>query len=189
MEVDYEKMTSDDFRESFTKLRSKVDRTVDKTDFVDREKAFFDLYTEIGVKAVEGDIVAQDYLGYLFKHGKEPYIHENIEIAMKWLILAGANGNKGTLKKLTLFLGYAYDEICFAEDFVYISERNGIYQDNYEYILGKLICEAIVDELKIDAMELTREEIVKVPYNEKSLRIFDRAKHKAIPIVLNYLRS
>lgn len=187
--LDYENMTSDEFRESFAKLRRKIDRAVDNSDFVEREKTFFDLYTEIGVKAVDGDIIAQDYLGYIFKHGKEPYIPENIEVAMKWLILAGANGNKGTIKKLSLFLSYAFDEIIFAPDFENFAERNGIYKENYDYILGKLICEAIVDELKIDALELTREEIKEVPYNEKSLRVFDKARNNAIPIVLNYLRS
>lgn len=187
--LNYDEMTSDDFRESFAKLRRKVDRVVDNADFVEREKVFFDLFTDIGVKAVDGDIIAQDYLGYIFKHGKEPYIPENIEIAMKWLILAGANGNKGTIKKLTLFLSYAMDEIMFAPDFLDFSERNGIYKETYDFVLGKLICEAIVDELKIDPLELTRQDITSVPYNEKSLRVFDRARNNAIPVVLNYLRS
>lgn len=187
--LNYEEMTSDDFREGFFKLRRKVDRIIDNADFVNREKAFFDLYTEIGVKAIDGDIVAQDYLGYLFKHGKEPYIKENIELAMKWLILAGANGNKGTIKKLSLFLNYAFDEIVFAEDFLSFRDRNGLYKENYEFVLGKLICEAIVDELHIDAMELTKTELTEIQYNDRSLRVFDRARNNAIPIVLNYLRS
>lgn len=113
----------------------------------------------------------------------------NYEKYMQWQILAAANGNQFAVDKLALFLNYAITEIVTAEDIVYIIKRNNLTEENYQYVLGRLICEAIADELRLDAEALIKEELVHKEFDIKSMRNFDRARNFVIGKILKFLRN
>lgn len=179
----------DEQSNAFIKLRRSVAKKISSVTIFEAEKIFPDILEDLQVRAVSGDIVAQDYLGYIYKKGIKYLLPVNIELAMKWQILAASNGNYFSITKLALFLNYAYDLIVFEDDFPQLRDKHYLSLENYEMTLGKLICDAIVDYLSLDALSLTKEKVVEIKDNDSSLRKFDRAKAKAVEKVLEYLRK
>ena len=179
----------EEYRNGFLKLRRSVAKKLSNTYFLDLKDTFNEIYIDLASRAVTGDIVAQDYLGYLFKNGYKDCVEENFDLSMKWQILAGANGNYFTLQKLSLFLNYAYDTIVFQDDFTSIRDKHELTKENYEMVLGRLVCEAMVDEMKLNVLELTKEKLIKVEQTDLIYRQFDRIKFRAVDKVLEYLRK
>lgn len=181
--------TSENCRKEFMILRNNIKKKVARAGINEREDIIIDYYNDVCLNAVNNDIIAQDYLAYIFKKGYEDVIPVNYEKSMQWQILAGANGNQFAIDKLSLFLNFALNEIMFAEDIGYILSRNELNKNNFTYIAGRLICEAIVDELQIIPERIVKEELRHMEFNAKAMRIFDRARNFAIPKVLKFLRS
>ena len=102
--------------------------------------------------------------------------------------MAGANGNKYSLDRLKLHFSYAFDKIIELEDFGQISLKHNIDEFNYQYVLGKLICDAVIDYLKIDALELAKSEPIYLPFSSVIMRRYDRAIDVAADNVIEYLR-
>ena len=173
----------------FIKLRNHMEKIAKDTPYDILDEAYGEAFGEIYTNATLGDIVAQDYLGYIFKRGREGLVPENIDLSMKWLILAAANGNPLSVDRLSIYLNYAYDEIIFQPDIGNIKYRNNFDEFNYTYIIGKLLCEAIVDELNITALDIIKEIPDTLEFTPARMGRYDRARDKAIPVVLNYLRG
>lgn len=182
-------LTSDNCRKQFLVQRNSLRKKIEKAEFDQKEDVAIEEFNNICIKAAEDDPVAQDVLAYLFKKGLEDVLPVNYEKYMQWEILASSNGNQFALEKLSLFLSFAVNEILMAEDFAYIAKRNEIDKYNYQYIIGRLICDAIADELDLDPKKLIRDDINHIEFDAKTMRIFDKARNFAIPKVLNYLRS
>lgn len=108
---------------------------------------------------------------------------------MKWLILAAANGNNLSIDRLTIFLNYAYDEIVYQPDFGDMKYLNNITEDNYTYVIGRLLCDSIVDQLKIDALDIIKEIPDTLEFNTTTMKMYDTARNNAIPVVLKFLRG
>ena len=176
-------------RQAFMKMRNSLERIVATTPerlLSSRYgKAFGDIYTE----ATLGDIVAQDFLGYIFKRRRENLVPENIDLSMQWLILAAANGNPLSLERLAIFLNSAYDEILRHSDFDYIKDKNNLTPDVFTPVVGKLICEAIVDELGISALKIIKEVPTELRFNNRTMNIYDNARNKVLPVVIKFLKG
>jgi len=181
--------SNESFRNQFIKLRKAILREIERADASKREEIIIDNYNDICLKAVSHDPIAQDLLAYIFKKGFGNIIPVNYEKYMQWEILAAGNGNNFAIDKLSLFLSVALNEIMFAEDFGYILVRNELNNQNYNYIVGKLICEAIADELRLDPEKLIKDELRHREFEAKIMRVFDRARKFAIPKVLKFLRN
>lgn len=185
--MDYENMTSQDYKNEYAKRREKIYSKTYKVGSIKAEKILFDEYEELCADAAGGDPVAEDILANWFRNGNQ-VVPENIELSMKWLILAGANGNKFSLDRLKLHFGFAFDQIINLDDFGRMSYRFNINEFNYQYVLGKLICDAVVDEMNIDPLELAKQKPFSLPFSSIVMRTFDRAITKATDRVIEYLR-
>ena len=189
LEEEFEDLSTDTCRKKFVEVRKNFQKTFQKADFLAKEETFNSLYDNICISAVDGDVVAQDFLAYLNKKGWGNFLPINMDASMRWQILSGANGNGFAIEKLTIFLSFAVDKILSVEDIKEIAERNEIFQENYQYILGRLLCEGIVDELNINARDMIKETPREDPQTPKIMHVFDNAREEAIPRVLKYLRS
>lgn len=176
-------------QEEFIKLRNRMEKIARDTPYPQVDYVYGEAFGEIYTNATLGDTVAQDYLGYIFKRGKEGLVPENIDLSMKWLILAGANGNQLSIERLAIFLNYAYDEIIYQPDIGKIKYKNNFDEFNYTYVLGRVICEALVDELEISALSIIKKIPDTLEHNPITMGIYDRARNKVIPVVLDYLRG
>lgn len=152
-------------------------------------KSFDDLFTEVGALAMDNNSIAQDIMSYYYKEGVPGHVAKNYDLYMKWGILSAANGNEFAIEKLQFFLNYAFSQIIFNEKLPEIIEKNDITEKNYLYIIGNLLCEGLVDELKITAKGLVESPQLEVSYTPERLRIYKRELEKALPKVLDYLLS
>ena len=189
MEEEFEDLSVDVCRKKFMEMRKSFQKTFQKADFLAKQETFNNLYDNICIEAVEGDVVAQDFLAYLNKKGWGDFLPVNMDASMRWQILSAANGNGFAIEKLTIFLSFAIDKILAVEDIKEIAERNDIFQENYQYIIGRLICEGIVDELHINARDMIKEETKHQEASPKIMHVFDNAREESIPRVLKFLRS
>ena len=184
-----ETFTSENCQKKFMALRAKTQRIINKFDPAQREEAAIDAFNDICLDASKNDPIAQDYLAYIFKKGLRGIIAPNHEKYMQWQILAGANGNQFAIDKLALFLNYGFNEVMLADDFEYMIKRNGLTQSNFNYIVGRLFCEAMADELMLEPQKLLQEKLTSVEFSGKIMRVFDRARNYAIPKILKFLRN
>ena len=189
MEEEFEDLSLETCRKKFMEMRKNFQKTFSNADFLAKEETFNNLYDDVCISAVDGDVIAQDFLAYLNKKGWGDFLPVNVDQSMRWQILAAANGNGFAIEKLTIFLSFAIDKILGVEDIKEIAERNSIFQENYQYLLGRLLCEGIVDELNINAREMIKEQQSHVEANPKIMHVYDNAREEAIPRVLKFLRS
>lgn len=167
----------------FIKLRKDILDSVDRGDF-------FDAFTELCSSALAGDCVAQDCVAYFFNRGVPNFLEQNYDLYMAWQILAGANGNEFALEKLEFFLNNAVEAIIDDEEILTTAlKRRNITKDNALMMICNLICEGIVDELKIDPKNLVQFENVKVLYSPQKSRRFSDAMEKSLSKVVKFLMS
>lgn len=185
--MDYEKMTSEDFKIEISRRREKIYSKTYKIGSMAAEKILIEEYENLCADAAGGDPVAEDILAEWFRNGNQ-IVPENVDSAMKWLILAGANGNKYSLDRLKLHFGVAFDKILDLEDFPKISYKFKINEYNYQHKLGKLICDAVVDHMNINPLELAKKKPEFLPFSSIIMRTFDRAIDVAVDRVIEYLR-
>jgi len=180
---------SEKAKQSFLDLNNKMQKLIETTPRYKLDEVYGEAFGKIFDDAVQGDLVAQDYLGWIFKRGRKNLVPENLDLSMKWQILACANGNQYTLERMNLFLNSAYDQIMSLADFEQISYAFSLYQDNYQYVLGKLVCEAICDEMEINENNIITEIPTTLEYSPSIMYKFDQAKSKATDAVIDYLRK
>ncbi len=167
----------------FVKLRKEVLNSAEDGDFAD---AFIDLCT----KAMSGDAVAQDVVAYFFNKGYPDVLAPNYEYYMSWQILAGANGNMFAIEKMKFFLDPALSAIVDDEQVLQAAlYSRTITKENALDVISNLICEGIVDELKINPKKLIHVSNAKVPYSAELNRKFVSARDKCLQSVAQYLVS
>ena len=190
---EFEEMTEnkdvEKYRLEFLKVKNDLIKKVQQAEFDKKEEVAIDLYNDVCLKAVKGDVVYQDLLAYLHKKGFRFVLPVNYEKYMQWEILAAGNGNPLAIEKLTLYLNFALNEMSYIDDLEYVMNRNNIDGSNYFQVLGKLICEGIIDEMHLDPESLVKDPIENIEFNAPLMRRFDKARNNVIPKILKFLRS
>lgn len=180
--VDYKKFIDKDIaREKFIKYRKSI------LDSAEREN-FDETFADIGTKALEGDAVAQDCIAYFYSKGLPGHLKANYDLYMSWEVLACANGNCFAIEKLEFFLKYALDIIFSVDKVLYDALRKGnITKENGLYVISNLLCESIVDILKINPKELISRDNTSQPFSNDVNRKFVDALEISMPIVVQYI--
>lgn len=185
--MDYENMTSEQFKNEIAYRREKIYAKLYRVGSLEAERILRDEYVNLCADAAGGDPIAEDILAEWFRNGNQ-VVSENIEISMKWLFLAGANGNKFSLDRLKLHFGSTFDKIIALNDFGKIAYKFDITEYNYQYVLGKFICDAVVDELQINPLELAKQKPTYLPFSSIVMRRFDRAINSGLERLIEMLR-
>ncbi len=151
---------------------------------------FMDAFTELCAIALSGDCVAQDCVAYFFNRGVPNLLSPNYNYYMSWLILAGANGNIFAMEKLEFFLGKVVEAIIDDEEILYYALKNrNISKNNAIHVITNLLCEGVVDELKLNPKNLIEIKKEKIEYSPQKERVFTTALDNCIKRVLEYLVS
>lgn len=154
------------------------------------EKGKFDeVFTDIGTKALEGDAIAQDVMAYFYNKGLPNFLKPNFELYLSWQILSSANGNCFAMEKTEFIIKFALDSI-FDSDAVLKQAilRGNIDKDNALYVVTNLICESMVDILKINAKDLVLQQ-GEMKFSQEVNRRFVLAMERSVPVVVNFLVS
>ena len=186
---EYQDLKIDIAKQQFKQINDKFEKIIQTTSPRKIDIVYGKEFGNLYMNALEGDLSAQDYLGYIFKRGRKNLVPENIELSMSWQVLAAANGNQYTIERLAIFLNSAYDKIFALEDFEYISYAFRITNNNYQFVIGKLICQAICDELSIQEDNIITDIPDTLLYNATTMYKFNNAKEKAIDVVIDYMRK
>ena len=184
----YTNMTAKEFRVAYAQRREEIYAKIEYVGSLKAEKILYDEYEQLCAEAASGDPVVQDLLAEWFRNGNQ-LVPENIDVSMKWLILAGSNGNKFSLDRLKLHFGYAFDTILALDDFEQIAYKFKIHEYNFQYVLGELLCKAVVEDMKIDSLELAKQRPIHLPYSAIILRTFNRSINRAVDKVIENLRK
>lgn len=177
--------TAEDYKNDFLIRRAKYAKATYNKGSIEIEDIYANGYVDECTNAASGDVVAQDLLSYWFKHGT-PALPENIDLSMKWLFLAGSNGNKHSIVKLAMFFNYAYDFIIYCDYYDALKRVLSLDKSNYQEILGEIICKHLVEELNINALSLAKERTDSLEYNELSMQRFTKALNKVLPKLDDY---
>lgn len=153
------------------------------------EDAFYEMYNKILYVAQRGFLPAQDYLGYLYKLGLGDFIPANYTMSMDWQFMAGSNGNPLTIDRLKIFFTRSYDEILSFDNVPNILAKNDIYDDNYIFEVGKLLCDAMVDTLGLSVDELVARKVVFEPGSIQLTQKYEQARVAATRSVVEYLKK
>ena len=188
--MDYRDFTKrDDAFKSFVALRKRVLDAVENGDFPD---AFSDLCSD----AMAGDCVAQDVAAYFFNRGvsapnsSKYMLQPNYDYYMCWQIFAGANGNEFALEKLEFFLNPALEPIVDDEQIITTAlKRKNINKHNALMVISNLICEGIVDQLKIEPKKLIDIKNTPSLYSPQKNRVYAEAMQKCMIDVVKFLIS
>lgn len=170
--------------EGFIKYRKQLMDCVDNGNF-------FDEFTELCARAMDGDCIAQDCVAYFFNRGVPGILLKNYEYYMSWQILAGANGNMFALEKLEFFLNSALEAIV--EDEEILSQAfymKNITKDNALMVISNLLCEGIVDQLNLNPKNLIQFDNKKeVSYSPQLNRNYLDALDACLEDVVEFLES
>ena len=154
------------------------------------EKGKFDeVFTDIGTKGLEGDAIAQDVMADFYNKGLSGFLKPNYELYLSWQILSSANGNCFAMEKTEFIIKFALDSI-FDSDAVLKQAilRGNIDKDNALYVVTNLICESMVDILKINAKDLVLQQ-GEMKFSQEVNRRFVLAMERSVPVVVNFLVS
>lgn len=186
--MNYETMSAKDFREAGASRKESIYAKTAYVGSIKSQEIFEEEYQRLCEDASTGDAVAMDILAEWFRNGNQ-VVRENIDTSMQWLILAGANGNKFSLDRLKIHFGFAFDAIVDLKEFPQIAQKCDIDSSNYQYLLGEMLCKAVVEDMKIDALKLAQLNPTYLPFSAVVLRSFDRSITKAIEIVSEQLKK
>lgn len=180
---------ADELKKNFSVFRSELDKVLDGRDWEDKFFLFLDKLID---KSSKGDVSAQDFIGYLYKRGISGCIKASTRTYMEWTLLAGANGNRLSVDRLKIFMIPAHNHIFIEPDFEQIAKQNDLFLENYEYVLGRLFCEAMVDNLKLDLLKMIKKLMQKEQAEADEItemRVFEKVRDMVIPDILKFLRS
>lgn len=179
-----------DFEGDFQVLRKGMLEAFQNADKSQKdEDAFYEMYNKILYVAQHGYLPAQDYLGYLYKLGLGDFIPANYTMSMDWQFMAGSNGNPLTIDRLKIFFTRSYDEILSFDNAPNILAKNDIFDDNYIFEVGKLLCDAMVDTLGLSINELVARKVVYEPGNIQLTQKYEQARVAATRSVVEYLKK
>lgn len=151
---------------------------------------FLDSFSELCSRAIEGDCIAQDCIAYFFNKGFPDELAPNYDFYMSWLILAGANGNEFSLEKLKFFLEVGINTVIYNEEILKKAIiRKNLTKDNAIVVIGNLICEGIVDQLKLNPKDLINVTTQTSIYSLSKHRKFVKAMEDCIDDVIRFLIS
>ena len=182
--MDYNKFVDKDTAfKGFVEYRSRLMQANSK-------KKFDDIFVDLGTKALEGDVIAQDCVAYFYNKGMPGYLKVNYDLYMAWEVLACANGNCFAMEKMEFFLKYAQDIIFSDDELLKTAIYNGnINKDNALYVISNLICESMVDSLHLDPKNLISRFGTAMPFSAELNRKYVKAMEDSVPIVAQYLMS
>ena len=182
--MDYKDFTPKD--EAFKKFVAYRKQVMDAADQGRFDEVFFDIVA----KAMDGDCVAQDCTAYFYNKGFDDF-QPNFENYMSWEILAAANGNMFAIEKLQYFLDIAINAFVYGDNGILKQAliRGNVTKDNAIYVISNLICEGIVDRLKIEPKKLIGMSKVASEYTPAKNRVFINAMEDAMEEVAQYLVS
>lgn len=187
---EYDKLSYDDQKEIFLRIRSWVPNVPDKIRYNHEkyEKTIINRIEQICAYACSGHIPSQDYMGYVYKRGFDKFFPINFRRSLEWDIIAAANGSKIAPQKMKAFMNPAVDMIMLSRRWGQIIKYNDLNLENYFWFLSQYICEVLLKDMSLDPVEMAKKDLIEEDTNERGTRIFfDRFRDRSVEKALEKL--
>jgi len=189
---EYDKLSYDDQKELFLRIRSWVATVDNETRYIrDKyKKTIIKRIEQICAYACSGHIPSQDYMGYIYKRGFGEFFPINYKRALEWNIIAARNGSKLAPQKMKTFMNPAIDMILVSERWGQIIKYNDLNLSNYFWFLSQYVCEILYTELNLNPVEMAKKELIEEDTNENRTRIFfERFRNKSVEKAIEALEK
>ena len=70
-----------------------------------------------------------------------------------------------------------------------LSNEIGLTAENYQSLLGQVICQYIVQDININALDLAKEKTIEIKFNQLSMQRFTASLNRAMTKVHEYFRN
>lgn len=151
------------------------------------DEKFYELLEECVMLAVEGDVIAQDFLAYIYKKGYDDLFEPNVLHAYKWGIVASANGSKLSMDRLKFFYQPAFYKIAEYDEVDQIIDEYKLNEENIEYFFARALADMIMSASNVNLVSLSKLDIIPNNFSEEELRELERVRDRVIGKMIKLL--
>ncbi len=181
-------MTFDEQAKLYRRFKAQFNMLSEYSPSVADEK-FCKLLEECVLLALEGDVIAQDFLTYTYKKGREHIFEPHTLRAYKWGIIASANGSKLSMNRLKFFYQPAFYRIAEYEELDKIIDEYNLSVDNIEYFFARALADMIMSASDVNMVALSKLDVIPEPYADEDLRELEHVRDRVIGNMMNLLTA
>ncbi len=182
----FQNMTFDEQSQLYRKFKRQFDALSIYN--IDRANEEYEAYLEETVMlACEGDVIAQDFLTYIYKKGRVELFENNLLRAYKWGIIASANGSKLSISRLKFFYQPAFYKIAEHPKLDEVIDNYNLTSENIEYFFGSALADMIMSVTDVNLKEMSQLPIIPEPFSDESLRELERVRDRVIENMMSLL--
>ena len=179
-------MTFDEQAQLYRRFKVQFNALAVYNETIANEK-FYQLLEECVLLAVDGDAIAQDFLTYIYKKGRNGLFEPNILRAYKWGIIASASGSKLSMNRLKFFFQPAFYKIAEYDEVDKIAEEYDLTPENIEYFFARALSDMIISASDVNMIALSKLDIIPDELSEEDLRELERVRDRVIGNMINLL--
>lgn len=179
-------MTFDEQAQLYRRFKAQFNLLASYNATIANEK-FYQLLEECVLLAVDGDAIAQDFLTYIYKKGRDGLFEPNILRAYKWGIIASASGSKLSMNRLKFFFQPAFYKIAEYDEVDKIAEEYDLTPENIEYFFARALSDMIISVSDVNMIALSKLDIIPDELSEEELRELERVRDRVIGNMINLL--
>ena len=137
--------------------------------------------------ACNGDVVAQDFLAYTYKKGREGIFEPSTLRAYKWGIVATANGSKISAQRLRFFFQPAFYVIAEHPKLDQVIQEYDLTSDNIEFFFASALSDIIMSASDVNVKELSKLPVEPQDGIDEGLRELERIRDRVIDNMMDLL--
>ena len=179
-------MSFDEQAKLYRSFKKQFDKLSDYN--LDKANEYFKEYLEETVIiACNGDVIAQDFLTYIYKKGRTGLFDANLLLAYKWGIIASSNGSKLSMDRLKFFYQPAFSIIAEHPKLDELIQNYKLTPDNIEYFFAMNLAEMITSASDVNIKSLSKLSVMPEPFNDENLRELERIRDRVIGNMMELL--
>ena len=179
-------MSFDEQAKLYRSFKKQFDKLSDYN--LDKANEYFKEYLEETVIiACNGDVIAQDFLTYIYKKGRTGLFDANLLTAYKWGIIASSNGSKLSMDRLRFFYQPAFSIIADHPKLDDLIEKYKLTSDNIEYFFAMNLAEMITSASDVNIKSMSKLPVIPESFNDENLRELERIRDRVIGNMMELL--
>lgn len=183
---DWENFTYDEQSKYYRMFKKQFDALSDYNDRIANE-LFYQYIEETIILACSGDVIAQDFLAYIYKKGWDGVLNDSVLRAYKWGIVATANGSKLSSARLKFFFQPAFYTIAEHPKLDQIIDSYNLTSENIEHFFASALSDMIMSASDVNLKALSQLPIEPEGETDENLRELERVRDRVIENMMSLL--
>lgn len=183
---DWENMSYDEQSKYYRMFKKQFDSLSDLNHKMANE-LFYQYLEETIILACGGDVIAQDFLAYIYKKGWDGVLKDSVLRAYKWGIVATANGSKLSSARLKFFFQPAFYVIAEHPKLDTIIDSYNLTSKNIEHFFASALSDMIMSASDVNLKALSQLPIEPQVQTDENLRELERVRDRVIENMMSLL--